>query len=228
MKGCSMADYQSDVSRSFDGVHEDALLLHEFCHRTANEIAAASAAVHLAKNSAPGAGSRLLKHAADRLDAFAELHRALARPIRARTNVARDLTVVCRAIASGASGASRSTVSLDVPETWVDGHTARRLVLVGAELVTNAVRHALEGRAGRLEVSLYVISEDIVLQVMDDGPGMRAGATTSRTGLGTGIIAQLVERASGTVAIDSGPSGTTVRVSLPLNSRLDRDEDVGF
>jgi two-component sensor histidine kinase len=220
--------HRHDATTPFDHQSEDALLLSEFAHRTANEIAAAAAAVHLAGKATGNAGSRLLEQAAGRLEAFGMLHRALARPVRGRTDVSIELTAVCRAIASGASGAARSVVSLQVPPSWVGGHTARRLVLVAAELVANAVRHALDGRPGRLLVSLDVVGEDIVLLVGDDGPGMRADAGTSGTGLGSGIVTQLVQRARGTISVDTGPTGTTVRVALPLEPTGDVDTDIVF
>lgn len=212
----------------FDRASDDALLLSEFCHRTANEIAAAAAALHIAKRAANGASARLLDRAVDRLEAFGELHRVLARPVPARTDVSRELALVCRAIASGASGATRSVVSIDVPETLIDGGTARRLVLVAAELVTNAVRHALVGRAGSLHVSLELAGDDVVLCVTDDGRGMMTGAATAGTGLGGGIVAQLVDRAGGTVSIESGPGGTAVRVALPVPSALGGEADIVF
>lgn len=195
---------------------EDALLLREFAHRTANEISAAYAALHLAKRSVSGAGRRLMEEAAGRLQAFGRLHSLLARPVPRRLDVASDLSAVCRAIVAGVPGAAGSLVSIDVGETWVEGLTARRLVLIGAELVTNAVRHALDGRSGRLEVSLRIVADDIVLEVRDDGCGMRPGSTTSGTGYGSGIVAELVERARGRMSIDTGPTGTTVRVALPI------------
>ena len=224
-----MSNYQvASGVPGFEGVSDDALLLHEVCHRTANEVASAAAALHLAKASVTGGGLRMLERAMERLEAFGELNRVLARPVLPRLNVSHELTAVCRAIASGATCASESVVSLHVPELWVAGDTARRLVLVAAELMANAVRHALDGRAGRLDVSLEVVEDDVVLEVRDDGPGMRAAVATRGSGLGRGIVAQLVDRARGTVAVDSGPAGTTVRVALPLATDYEEDADVVF
>lgn len=212
----------------FDLVSEDALLLSEFSHRTANEIAAAAAALHLAKRASPAGGSRLLDEAAGRLEAFGEIHRLLARPMRARSDAGAELTAVCRAITSASPGAARSVVSLAVVETWTTGRMARRLAVIAAELVANAVRHALDGRAGRLDVSLLAAGRDLVLRVADDGPGMRVGASTSGTGLGGGIVRQLVQRAGGTLAIETGRVGTVVRVTLPLGQSSDEAGDVVF
>jgi two-component sensor histidine kinase len=213
-------------SDGFEFVGDDALLLHEFAHRTANQVAAAMAALRLARRAKPGASIRLLETAACRLEAFGELNRVLARPVGRLVNVAADISAVCGAIAAGATAASRSEMLLRLPDLWIDGGTARRLVLVASELVNNAVRHALDGRAGRLEVSLGVEGDEVVLSVSDDGSGVRTGARSAGTGLGSGIVAQLVGRGGGSIRMDTGRSGTTVRVVFPLHSACDGSADV--
>ncbi|WP_394654056.1 ATP-binding protein [uncultured Sphingomonas sp.] len=213
---------------SFEFVCDDALLLHEFAHRTANEVAAALAALHLANRAKPSASARLMESAVRRLEAFGELHRVLARPVRRTSNVGADLNTVCAAIAGGATAASRSEMRLALPNIWISGSIARRIVLVAAELVTNAVRHALDGRAGVLEITLGIDDDCVVLTVADDGPGVRPGATSSGTGLGRGIVAQLVGRGDGSITMDSGTRGTTVRVEFPLGHEHHGRSDVPF
>lgn len=205
-------------SSGFTFVGDDALLLHEFAHRTANLIAAVLAALRLAERATPDSSARLLENAASRLRAFGELNRVLAQPVRRRVNAAADLSAVCDAIAAEAMAASRSEMVLRLPDLWMDGGTGRRLVLVATELVSNAVRHALDGRAGRLEVSLSVEGDGVVLIVRDDGSGVRVGAKSAGTGLGSGLVAQLVQRGGGSLRMDTGKSGTTVRVVFPLSS----------
>jgi two-component sensor histidine kinase len=213
---------------TFDFVGDDALLLHEFAHRTANEVAAAAAALRLANRAKPAAGARLMESAVWRLEAFWELNRMLARPVGRHVNVAADLAAVCGAIASGATAASRSEMRLNLPDTWIGGDTARRLVLVAVELVNNAVRHALDGRAGVLAVSLGVEGDDVVLVVSDDGAGVRPGARSSGTGLGRGIVSQLVNRGWWVGENGHGPGGNTVRVAFPLTTASDDARDTAF
>jgi two-component sensor histidine kinase len=219
---------RTDEPTAFAQVGDDALLLHEFAHRTANEVAAATAALRLVGRPKSAASARLIDGAVRRLEAFGELNRVLARPVRRQVNVASDLTAVCGAIAAGAAAASRSEMRLSLPDMWIDGDTARRIVLVGAELVNNAVRHALESRAGRLTVSLDVEGDDVVLAVSDDGTGVRPDAHSSGTGLGRGIVSQLVSRGGGTVRMDTGPAGTTVQVSFPLVPKSDDGHEAPF
>lgn len=213
--------YAFDGARAMEA--DDALLLREFTHRTGNEIAVAVAAVRLCARPKSRENSRLVEDVVGRLEAFGALNRLLARPVPARTDVAGELSSLCRLMASTSPAAAGSVVTLDLPETWIDGATARRLVLVAAELVGNATKHALAGRNGRLRVSLDMIADELMLLVQDDGPGIRKGGPTSGTGYGTGIVAELVERSGGRIAVTTGPGGTVVRVVMPLADCVDDD-----
>lgn len=96
-------------------------------------------------------------------------------------------------------------------------------------LCTNAVR-AMTALGGTMVVRLQrVAAEGVVLEVVDDGPGMDAATlarafepyfTTYRdgdgTGLGLAIIRHIVDSLGGTVSLDSAPGrGTRAIVRLP-------------
>ena len=97
---------------------------------------------------------------------------------------------------------------------------------------TNLIDNALDamGSAGTLRLTTRVEQNDVVIDVGDTGPGMppqvaarafEAFYTTKDVGKGTGLgldIAQriIVERHSGTIAIDSRPGETVLRVRLPF------------
>jgi two-component sensor histidine kinase len=106
-------------------------------------------------------------------------------------------------------------VSLDMAETIVDGDTARRVMMIAAELVQNAICHALENRRGTLGIVLRHDDREVRLAVIDDGPGIRAGAETRGSGMGRHIVAELVRRGGGELKCESGPRGTSIRVSMP-------------
>ena len=86
------------------------------------------------------------------------------------------------------------------------------------------------GSVGTLRLTTRVEQNDVVIDVGDTGPGMppqvaarafEAFYTTKDVGKGTGLgldIAQriIVERHSGTIAIDSRPGETVLRVRLPF------------
>jgi signal transduction histidine kinase len=106
---------------------------------------------------------------------------------------------------------------------------AGELNQVWTNLIDNAV-DAMDGR-GTLRLATRADGDDsVVVEIVDSGPGMppkiaaRAFEpffTTKDVGKGTGLgldIAQriIVERHGGTIAIDSRPGQTTLRVRLPV------------
>lgn len=104
----------------------------------------------------------------------------------------------------------------------------RRLALVAAELVVNAMRHALDGRRGHLTVRLDRRDGMVRLTVADDGPGIRTGAPATGTGWGGAIVSELVARSGGSLLVDTGPTGTVVEVLFPLAPDDDGEADHAF
>jgi signal transduction histidine kinase len=113
----------------------------------------------------------------------------------------------------------------DVPP--IEAH-AGELNQVWTNLIDNAL-DAMDG-AGSLRLTTRTEQNDVVIEVGDTGPGMppqvaarafEAFYTTKDVGKGTGLgldIAQriIVERHGGTIAIDSRPGETVLRVRLPF------------
>lgn len=207
---------------------DDRLLLREFTHRTGNELAMAVAAMRLvAAARGPTARRRLVDEAIARLEAASAVHVLLAARTRRETDVGELVRDLCAALAYARPGAARSSVLVEVDPIRVPGELARRLALIAAELVTNSFKYALEGRAGALRVGVDLIDDGLRLIVSDDGPGMRTGASPHGTGWGREIVAELVGRAGGTLSVDTGRSGTVVRVVLPMD-RWARTDDYAF
>jgi two-component system, NarL family, sensor kinase len=93
------------------------------------------------------------------------------------------------------------------------------LVVVARELMTNVVKHS---GARRVVVSVAADSEQIELQVRDDGRGFDAVARPQSALLaghiGLASSEQRVRSAGGELVVSSRPgAGTTVRVTLPLS-----------
>jgi signal transduction histidine kinase len=100
---------------------------------------------------------------------------------------------------------------------------------VWTNLIDNAI-NAMEG-VGTLRLATRVDDLGrVVVEVADSGPGMSADVqdrafepffTTKDVGKGTGLGLDIsrrivVDRHAGEIAIDSGPEGTVMRVSLPV------------
>lgn len=206
-----------------DGGGENGLLLREFAHRVLNELGVASAAVRLVERAEGTEREGVLAEAQARLGSLGHLLRLLARPVGDRVDLGAELREVCRTMRAARPDALACSLDLDIASIEVDGALARRVTLVAAELMGNAWKHALAGRAGTLRVSLRRHGRNIVLEVADDGAGGAAPSRSSGTGLGRGIVAELAAAGGGTVVVTAGPRGTVARLAMPLVPRMERD-----
>jgi signal transduction histidine kinase len=123
----------------------------------------------------------------------------------------------------GFSERSGVEVNVDIPKAL--SRLPRPLELglfrVLQESLTNIHRHSKSSRA---EVSLKYESDTIVLRVKDYGKGMALDSLrsfqTKGTNLGVGLtgMRERVRELSGNLDIQSGPSGTLIVITLPLNT----------
>jgi two-component sensor histidine kinase len=195
--------------------NEDRLLLTETVHRVANEAASALAAIHLAKAAKGGrARAVLLERAAARLEGFAAVNSALAIAFDRPVDVGSLIRIVVMATAAG-RGSRGGEVYVDLPEVELEQGQARRLVLISYELVSNAMRHVVDSRGGRLHVTLHHDADEMRLEVADDGPGVEQVSLNPGTGVGSRLVAELVRRAGGTLECQSTSAGTVFRVRIP-------------
>ena len=77
------------------------------------------------------------------------------------------------------------------------------------EAVANAVRH---GGADRIDVGLSIAGGEVQLSVADNGTGFAAGNAPAPPW----SLQERVERAHGSLRLDSAPGSTNVLISLPL------------
>ncbi|HEY4169042.1 MAG TPA: ATP-binding protein [Reyranella sp.] len=101
---------------------------------------------------------------------------------------------------------------------WVHGHT-EALFRAVRNLVENAIRHTPAGVSVEVEVT-----EDGIVRVLDDGPGVPAGDRESifhrfwrrdrgkvdSRGLGLAIVARVAEAHDGSVSVDARPGGGSI------------------
>ena len=112
----------------------------------------------------------------------------------------------------------------DVPAVQA---SAGELNQVWTNLIDNAV-DAMDG-AGTLRVSTRATASDVLVEIADTGPGIPPDIqahvfepffTTKGVGRGTGLGLDIsrrivVERHGGDITLESGPTGTVVRVRIP-------------
>src|SRR5262249_54021303 len=105
---------------------------------------------------------------------------------------------------------------------------------VWTNLIHNAVQ-ALGGR-GNITIETQVEESRVAVAIEDDGPGIAPDvlprifdpffttkAKGEGTGLGLGIVKQIVEKHGGTVEVSSRPGATRFTVRLPISGPLRPD-----
>lgn len=199
----------------------DRLLLDEANHRIANEVSAALAALRLA-SSAKGrrSGGQLIALAISRLEGFGECARILAGVTTAATDAGHLIEQLCRAMLRARVGKLPARVILDLSPVVVNGELARRTAMIAYELITNSLKYAFPVAGGELEIRLKVLADNLVLTVIDDGPGLSKdnASITSGKRLGGRIVGEIVRACSGCIECESSLEGTTVHVLLPLTA----------
>ncbi len=114
-------------------------------------------------------------------------------------------------------------VGVDFNSLTTPMDTAVSLGLLLSELLTNALRHGFTGRQ-RGSVQTRVEEQPdggIRLTIADDGVGLPAGSgwPDASHGLGGRIVVQLVHSLNASLAVDSGPGGTTLVLDVPRAAR---------
>jgi len=90
--------------------------------------------------------------------------------------------------------------------------------LILNEVITNIFKHAFPDSAqGQAEIKLSVTpSQDIFMQIADNGIGIPDQDWSQSNSLGMKIIHLLTEQLAGTIALD-GHQGTTITIIFPLH-----------
>jgi len=158
---------------------------------------------------------------------FTYLNRSAA---PAPTDIAQGLADTVAVVASKARGKSVS-VKLDIqPGLPTIMGNAGELNQVWANLIENAID--AENQNGKIVVKAAKEDGDVVVRVIDDGPGIPADIqtrifepffTTKPIGQGTGLGLDISRRAvaahGGSIVLESRPGRTEFRISLPLEQK---------
>ena len=194
------------------------LMVEEISHRVANEYAGAIAALNLEATRIADADARAaLRRTTDKLQMFAEAHRALQAPVAAGDMCLGDyLDRVCAAL-SEASLRERGVrlilvedvVSLPARHCW-------RVALIIAELITNSVRHGFQEPGGMIVVEVRQACGEVVCVVADNG-SCTASSPPSR---GCRVVERLAGELCGDVRWFFGPRGVTATLAFPVSPYL--------
>lgn len=120
-------------------------------------------------------------------------------------------------LADLAAACTRTRVCLR-PGEEVDLRTDRGLLWrMVANLVDNAIRAA--GPAGTVEIGIEVDGSDVVIDVLDNGPGFGSGPPGS-AGLGLGVVTELADRCAASLRVEpAAVRGTRARLIFRCAAR---------
>ena len=201
---------------------EKETLLQEVHHRVKNNLQVVASLINLQSRQVNDAGAREVLHATkQRVQAIALLHEGLYRAsdlasvelgpylrglagdlLRANADPARNISVVCEA------AGLRTNMDSAVP-----------LGLIVNELVSNALKHAFNGRSsGRVMVRLEQQAELAELCVCDDGAGLPANFSFESTdSLGLRLVNNLARQLDGELT-QTSQGGVTWLLRFPLKA----------
>lgn len=205
---------------------DDCRLMREADHRIANHLAMLAAFVRLKEleidrdSVTPEAVHLLLETIRTQTDAVASLHRLLsARGAHASADLASHLRAACAPLAALLAG--RVDILVDCsPECRVAPDRVLPITQIVSEAVTNAIKYAYTGgAAGTIRVRGFPAEASIIVEIADDGPGLRADLDTEAGGgLGLRLMRALSKQLDGDLGFVSAPSGLLVRLRLPAGS----------
>jgi two-component sensor histidine kinase len=195
------------------GVIAERLLLREFAHRTNGELASAIRLVSSAACRCETEETRLsLRKVVDRLEGHASVQNSLRPPdYSTAIDISAYIYRLCRAVSRSKLEQQQIELSLSLKTLVLGSERCWLLGLTLFELITNAARHAFDGKPGTISIELYPVGSFVVCTVRDNG-----GAPADRTkGRGLAMVQELAVGLRGTVDSQSGPNGTTTIVRFP-------------
>jgi two-component sensor histidine kinase len=161
----------------------------------------------------------MVKDMAGRMNALGRLHRLLSvGRAPGEVDLGEALSEVIEGFRTAGLFDDRLDVRLSVDGCGIDAAQASMLMLVAAEIITNAVKYA---HPSGLPVALTIaatmeVSGDLILHIADDGVGLPEGFDEKRdAGPGLRLVRGLVENAGGRLTLHSDPLGLTFSIELP-------------
>jgi two-component sensor histidine kinase len=201
----------------------DHLLVRELTHRINNELAliigrtsliAARSTNDEVKRALAGV-TRLLHHCAD-------VNRALEMPAHSTViDVSDYIHMLCQSIRSARLDDRGIELVLIAHPLQMRSERCWKLGIIVSELITNSVRHAFDGRSGRIQVELSSAGPYVQCCVIDNGSSQGSGAP----GQGLKIIEALAKELDGEIVHRFGAEGAVSMLIFPLNSKAQQIEN---
>ena len=216
-----IALYQREVDKGLSERERRVALLdhalNEIDHRTRNNHQTVLALIHLQAQRSPHDGVKdALQQVADRIQAIAHATEKLA--LRSgdleRVRLDDHLCGLCEQIERGLSS-QHVQIECEIDEISMTAEQAIPIAIIVNELVTNALKHAFDGRdEGHVRVTGRM-NGTLKLTVADDGIGMTLGSRTKRGGLGTKLVDSFAKQLGAKHEVVSSNAGTTHDLVIP-------------
>jgi two-component sensor histidine kinase len=200
-------------------------LFRELQHRTANNLQSISAMLRQNRSAIerdPSVALGVIDTAHRRFEIMSRINRRLYSPDMREVDAATLLRDLCADI-KDASGSNSIECHIHPSSVRLSRERAMLLSLLVAELMLNASKHAFDvGQSGNIQIALETVGSNHRFTFSDDGKGFEPegpSASASAPGLGSRIMQGLVGQMHGTMHTASGPSGTSVEVTMPAGER---------
>ena len=207
------------LHRALEGAREarraQALLLAEMTHRVRNKFAMILSLIGLQARQSQPETREALEKVAQRVRVISSMHDHL--------QIARDHNLVNLSQYLGELGTSLGdairelrpvTVTVDTQPLRLEPDKALSIGLIVNELVTNAFKYAFaDDQIGHVAINCKAADGRLELSISDDGIGC---SEHSQVGLGTRLVALLVDQLGGVVKKENLNPGCRVSVTMPL------------
>jgi two-component sensor histidine kinase len=205
-------------------------------HRIANHLTLLMAMAQREMARLPAAGTveatevrALLRDLSLRIEAIANLHRLISAKAGERVAVVRLVGEVCAHLRAVAPP-GQVLLSMDcATDAEISGEQASWVARIVSEILTNALKYAHPtGIALQLDVTCQRMNDAIKIEISDDGVGLPEHFdSASGGGVGFKMMRSAIQRLGGRLEFDSGPTGLTSRLVVPLDS-ADRRNVIDF
>lgn len=125
----------------------------------------------------------------------------------------RTLSETYPAIADSVPRARRKIVAF-AARAGADMDQIESVRLAVSESLSNVVQHAYPGSPGKIDITAWVVENELWILIADDGCGLHAGRESDGLGLGLALISQISD---GFVVMERASGGTEVRMRFELD-----------
>jgi two-component sensor histidine kinase len=206
-----------DASLHESLAHKDALM-REIHHRVKNNLQVITSLLSLQQRAMSDPSAReAMSDTRQRITAMALIYRALyqgpdLRRVELRGFLEELIAQLVAADHHDHPGAIRTELHADDLEIHPD--KLAPLALFAVEAISNAQKHAFNGRGGSLRVAFRVRGEEAELEIADDGPGSSPRQLTA--GVGRTLMNAFARQLHGSAEINPNQwGGLTARLSFP-------------